>query len=215
MQGRGLTNLLLAVIAGVLLFGKDAMVGGIQGAFIVGAAIAVIFGALMVAAYFISEISKAYREAKDWQEVTFITFGFVMMALLVPIGCYVGYLWLQGVERPLAVVFDSWLGTAWMAFCVLGACVWACVGATRGGQWIIENRGALPAYGRLGIRYMGIATIAPFLLPVSAWRLRKQSGSGLFMRSAAAAYGLVEGLAVWFGILMAGILAAIGLGLIE
>lgn len=81
MKGRGLINLLLAVIAvllaviaGVLPLGRDAMLRGMEGLLQVavdialfGLVIAVFWGLWSLARYLIREILRAFREAKPWE----------------------------------------------------------------------------------------------------------------------------------------------------
>ncbi|MBB6467942.1 hypothetical protein HNQ96_003825 [Aminobacter lissarensis] len=209
MEARGVTNLLLAVIAGVLLFGKDAMVSGIQGIAIVGIVIAVLFGVLMFASYLIGEVSQAYRETKNWTEVGLVTMGFVFMAAIIPLMGYVGLLWLDGVENPMRAAMDSELGTVWKYVLFGGFGIMALVVASNKIQWLYVHRANIPNYANQAIRWLGAIAIAPVLYPVREWRWRTQEGSGIAVRIFSSAYAVVFGLGAWVAVLMGGLIIAV------
>ena len=73
MDNRGLTNLLLAVIAGVLLFGKDAMVNGLQGFFFIAVALFAIWLVLAGCGAILSWIIREWGAAKGTQERASVT----------------------------------------------------------------------------------------------------------------------------------------------
>ena len=172
MEGRGLTNLLLAIIAGVLLFGKDAMVSGIQGIAIVLVAIFVIYLVLIGIRVLIGSIAQSYRDAKDAKEALLITFSLAAAAVLVPLCAYAGWLWLAGADRPLDAAVESWLGKAWMAVLVAGLAGVALYAARNALAWLRANWRNLPDYLRLGARYLGILAVPPFLFPTREWRFK-------------------------------------------
>ncbi|RVH69227.1 hypothetical protein CN198_14305 [Sinorhizobium meliloti] len=112
MGDRQLTNILLAVIAAVLLFGSSAVTGALKWAFLIGAALLVIYGVFAFAAYLLRETAKSVQEAKEQGRDSWMTrlFGLAVMAF-VPV--FLGYallLWLDGVPKPFAVVTSSWIG---------------------------------------------------------------------------------------------------------
>ena len=177
--GRGTTNLLLAVIAGVLLFGRDAMVGGLQGFFVIAIAVAVIWGLLALAAWAIRETVKAFREAKDWTEVAGVLFLIALCCIGMPMLAFAGWLWLEGAERPMNAAIDSWIGRAWMGVVVLLLGGFLVAGLGRALVWLRDNWRDWPDYAMLGLRGLGTMVVAPFVFPVREWRFKRQSGSGV------------------------------------
>ncbi|MFD2054208.1 hypothetical protein ACFSQT_14225 [Mesorhizobium calcicola] len=215
MEAKGVTNLLLAIIAGVLLFGHEAMVGGIWWVVILGIGIGILFAILMFASYLIRETAKTYRETKTWREAGINTMGLIFMVIVIPLMGYAGLLWLEGVHKPMDAAMASLLGTVWM-YVLFGAFgVMALLAASDGIQWLVRNRRDLPGYALLGAKLACLVPVAPIVLPVYAWRKRRQGGTGVLPCAMSSAYGLVEGLAVWFGVLMVGIIALLALGVIK
>lgn len=210
MEGRGLTNLLLAIIAGVLLFGKDAMVSGIQGIAIVLVAIFVIYLVLIGIRVLIGSIAQSYRDAKDAKEALLITFSLAAAAVLVPLCAYAGWLWLAGADRPLDAAVESWLGKAWMAVLVAGLAGVALYAARNALAWLRANWRNLPDYLRLGARYLGILAVAPFLFPTREWRFKRAEGSGVIVSFFSSIYAGLTGLVLWMSLLVATIFAVLG-----
>jgi hypothetical protein len=67
MEGRGITNILLAVIASVLLFGREAMTSGLQRFAVVAAAIFGIYLVLIGVGAILSWIGTEWHAAgKIW-----------------------------------------------------------------------------------------------------------------------------------------------------
>lgn len=215
MEGRGLTNLLLAIIAGVLLFGKDAMVGGMQGLFFIGVAIAIIWALFALVSWIIGEVIKGYRDAKDTKEVALVTFGIVAMAILFPMVGYIGWLWLLGVERPMDAALDSWLGTAWMGVLGTGIAGLLTYGAWNGLQWLRTNWRDWPDYLMMGVSGLCTAIVAPFLFPIREWRFKRAEGASVIIAFFSSIYAGVFGLALWLILFVAVCFALLGLGIIE
>ncbi|MRX37238.1 hypothetical protein [Aminobacter sp. MDW-2] len=215
MEGRGLTNLLLAVIAGALLFGKDAMVSGIQGLFFIGVAIAIIWALLSLVIWIISEVVTAYRDSKGAKEAALVTFGFSLMAVLFPMAAYIGWLWLSGLERPMDEAMGSWLGTAWKGLVATGIVGILLYGAWNGLQWLRRNWHDWPDYLMLGVRSLGTAIVAPFVFPIREWRFRRSEGSGVIIAILSSVYAGLFGLALWMVLMVATSFTLLGLGIID
>ncbi|MES0027590.1 hypothetical protein [Mesorhizobium sp. M0040] len=221
MEGREITNLLLAVIAGVLLFAKDAMLGGLQGFFLVAVAIAPIWGLLALAGWGIRETLKALREAKDWSEVAGVLFVLALCFIGMPMFVYAGWLWLHGIEHPMNEAVDSWIGKVWMGVTVLLFGGFALVGLGRGFGWLSANRGDVPGIvsDRLRVLMWGYLEFlgGPVTFPVRELRIRREAGTGIAVKVASLAYVTVVGLivSVMTALLtvgaVAGLLSAVGL----
>lgn len=212
MEGRGVTNLLLAVIAGVLLFGKDAMVSGLQGFLFVAVAIAVIWGVLALIGWAVREILDAYRQAKDWKEKALTTAGFLMMAVLFPLAAYVGWFWLSGVERPIDAALDSWLGIAWTGIAIVGAVGWFGSLAFMGLRWVYDSREGLLSRGFYSLL---TAIASPVLFPLREWRFKRESGSGVVVSLFSSVYAMLLGFALWMVLLVVVSFTLLGLGIVD
>jgi hypothetical protein len=204
MEGRGLTNLLLAVIAGVLLFGKDAVTGSLQWLFIIGAVLLVLYLIFRGIAALVSSIAEMYRSDEDWISKLWSTIGLVFMFIAMPLLGYAGLLWLDGVERPLHAAMDSKLGTVWqyVFFGALG--IMALVVVVRGLRELVANRAQVPSYGMAVLRWLSVASLAPYAFPAREWRFRTEQGSRSGVRILSTAYVAVVATVLWlFGLLIA------------
>jgi MFS family permease len=197
MEGRGLTNLLLAIIAGALLFGKDAIVGGLQGASIALIAIFVIFLVLAGVGALLGAISQSYRESKDVKEVLLITFGLVAAAVLASLLAYAGLLWLDGDKRPFDAAMVSWFGKAWTGVLLAGFAGIAIYTAQNAFLWMRENWHDRRYYIHLSARFVGTWAIAPAAFPIREWRIKRAEGSGVFVSFFSSAFAAVIGLVIW------------------
>lgn len=176
MDGRGFTNFLLAVIAGVLLFGRDAMLGGLKGVVSVAVTIAVIWGILSVALYLIREALRGFREAKDWGEVGAVLFAIALCCIGLPMLAYGGWLWLEGVPNPLNAAAGSGIGTAWMVIVALFAVGFVVACFYNLSRWAARNRSDLPAMisHRLRVIFWGYLEFlgGPVTFPIRERRIR-------------------------------------------
>ena len=215
MEGRGATNLLLAVIAGVLLFGKEAMLGGLQGFFIVAVAIGVIWGVLSLAFFLIRQTVNEFREAKDWTEVGSVIFFIAFCCIGVPMLAYAGWLWLEGTERPVKAALDSGIGIAWMVVFGLFTCGVAVAALQHSLRWLRANWQHWPDYLMQGMRGLGTMLVAPFVFPVREWRFKRDGGSGVVMSFFSSVYAGLFGLALWMVMLLAVTFALLGLGVMD
>ncbi|WP_457579575.1 hypothetical protein [Ensifer adhaerens] len=101
MGDRQLTNVLLAVIAAVLLFGSSAVTGALKWAFIIGAALLILYAMITVAAYLLRETVKSLQEAvaQGRDSLVMTVFGLAVM-LFLPV--FLGYfllLWFNEVPK--------------------------------------------------------------------------------------------------------------------
>lgn len=221
MEGRGLTNLLLAIIAGVLLFGKGAMVSGLQGLFFVAVAIAVIWGVLSLALYLFRETTKALRDAKDWKELGLVLFGIGFCCVGIPMLTYSGWLWLDGVPHPMNAAIDSGIGKAWMVVLIMLAVGAGFAALQDGWRWAVDNRNELPSIIGRSLRIASRGYIeflgGPFTFPIREWRFRTEAGAGITTKLISAAYVTVIGLLVSLmtiiltGGAVVGLMAAMGI----
>ncbi|ANT49754.1 hypothetical protein [Mesorhizobium amorphae] len=181
MDGRGFTNLLLAVIAGVLLFGRDAVLSGLKGFVLVAVAIAVIWGALSLALYLIREALRGFREAKNLGDVGKVLFLIALCCIGLPMLAYAGWLWLEGVPNPLNAAASSGIGAAWMVVVALFAAGFVVACLHGGFRWVTRNRSDLPAIAghRLRLIFWGYLEFlgGPVTFPIRERRIHGQGGS--------------------------------------
>lgn len=116
---RGIINILLAVIAGVLLFGREAMTSGLQRFAVVAVATFAIHLVLIGVRAILSWIRTEWRAAGNTEERLSIAFATAAGCILVPLGAYVLWLWVAGAENPISTAAYSWLGWAWIGLLLL------------------------------------------------------------------------------------------------
>jgi len=217
MEGRGLTNILLAVIAGVLLFGKDAMLGGLQGLFVVALAIGVIWLVLWGFGKLLAYIWQEWKDAKDWTQAGSVLFFIAFCFVGLPMLAYAALLWFDGVERPLNVALDSWIGTAWMGVVILLMGGFALVGLGNALRWLSAHTGEVPGIvgDRLRVIFWGYLEFlgGPITFPIREWRIREEAGSGIAAKIVSAAYVTVIGLVV--ALMTASLTALAGYGVLS
>jgi len=200
MNGRGLTNILLAIITGVLLFGRDAMTSGLQGVAIVAAIIFTIWLALLVVGGILGWIGSEWRAAKTMEDRLNVVFATVAGFILTPLGAYVAWLWATGDEAPIHTAAFSPLGYAWMGLLLILLAGYAIYWAGHGVRWLSEHRSEVPrivAY-RLRLLCWGYLEFlcGPVTFPIREWRFREAEGAGPVVKAASAAYCFLLGLIV-------------------
>ncbi|UVC15289.1 hypothetical protein [Mesorhizobium onobrychidis] len=161
------------------------------------------------------ETLKAFREAKDWNEVAGVLYFIALCFIGMPMFVYAGWLWLDGAERALNEAMDSWIGKAWIAVTVLLLGGFALVGLGRAKAWLRGNWRDWPDYAMLGLRGLGTMIVAPFLFPVREWRVKRHAGSGVVVSFFSSIYAGLFGLALWMVLLVATMFALLGLGVIK
>jgi hypothetical protein len=200
MEGRSLTNLLLAVIAGVLLFGKDAMVSGLQGFFFVAVAVAVIWLILAGVGGVLSWIGREWRAAKNTEERLSVVFATLAGCILTPLGAYVIWLWIEGAENPLREAVFSPLGYAWLGLLLLLMAGYTFVGAKNGMRWLSDHSSEVPGIvgHRLRLLFWGYLEFlgGPVTFPIREWRTRSEAGAGTAEKVTSTVYVTVVGLVV-------------------
>lgn len=192
MGDRQLTNILLAVIAAVLLFGSSAVTGALKWAFIIGAVLLVVYGVLAFAAYLLRETAKSVQEAKEQGRDSLVTtlFGLAAMAF-VPV--FLGYallLWFDGVPKPFAVVTASWVGKTWLAILVCG-------GVAMGLSALYTRRSDIIPAIRYALYLLIRSPLAPIFLTIYGWRKARTAGDGVVSSTASAFVGFFLGLVFW------------------
>jgi hypothetical protein len=192
MTDRGTTNLLLAVIAAVLLFGSTAVTGAIKWIAIVALIMFVIYAALSLVRYFIRESGRELTEAKaQGRDALIITaVGWAFLGFLPFLGGYAVLLWLDGAPRPIDAVASSLLGKAWLGLLLVGGTLIAA------SQLYSHRTNIIPA-----LRYLCFLAIrsplAPFFLCFYGWRKARNAGDGAVSSAATALLGFFFGLMVW------------------
>ncbi|KQW77938.1 hypothetical protein [Ensifer sp. Root127] len=192
MGDRQLTNVLLAVIAAVLLFGSSAVTGALKWAFIIGAALLILYAMITVAAYLLRETVKSLQEAaaQGRDSLVMTVFGLAVM-LFLPV--FLGYfllLWFNEVPKPLEVITDSWFGRAWLALLVCG-------GMAIGLSNLYTRRADIIPALRYCLSLLIQSPLAPIFLSIHGWRKARTAGDGVVSSSASAFVGFFLGLIFW------------------
>jgi tryptophan-rich sensory protein len=212
MEGREVTNILLAIIAGVLLFGREAMVGGLKGLFFIIAIILLIYLILAGTGALIRGVLETYRATKSISEFVFVIFGFIWLAALVCLFSYSGWLWYNGVDRPFDATFDTNLGKVWSLLLIALVGSFALLALRKGMIWVNSNYREIPDYLRYGTRYVGGMIVAPITFPIREWQFKRSEGSGVVGSIFASAYACLIGFAQ-IGLLAIGLGAVLGMSL--
>ncbi|MCQ1855378.1 hypothetical protein [Neorhizobium galegae] len=200
MNGRGTTNILLAIIAGVLLFGSAAVTGAIKWIAIIGGALLLIYAVVAFALYLLRETVKSLADAKvQGRDALVMTiFGLAAMVFLPIVGGYSLLLWLNGVPKPVNVVTDSWVGKTWLGILILGA---VCIAIS---HLYTRRSDIIPAL-RYGFSLLIRSPLAPLFLSMYGWRKARTAGDGVISSAASAFLGLFFGLVFW--LILVGIFA--------
>jgi hypothetical protein len=192
MGDRTTTNILLAIIAGVLLFGSSAVTGAIKWVAIIGGALLLIYAIIAFVGYLVRESAKAVSDAKtDGRDALIATiFGIVAIGFLPIVGGYAFLLWLDGVPNPFDVVTDSWVGKTWLGILMVGAAALVI------SQLYARRSDIIPAM-RYGLSLLIRSPLAPVFLSIYGWRKARAAGDGVISSMATAFFGLIFGLIVW------------------
>lgn len=201
MGGRQTTNILLAIIAGVLLFGSAAVTGAIKWIAIIGGVLLFLYAVIAFALYLLGESVKALQEAKALGRDAFLVtvFGLIMLAWLPVFGGYLGLLWLNGTPKPADVATHSWIGTIWLGILVVG-------GVTVAISALITRRDLIIPALQYGFSLLIRSPLAPVFLTMHGWRKARMAGDGIISSTASAFVGLFFGLMFWaiaFGMILA------------
>lgn len=204
MGDRQTTNILLAIIAGVLLFGSAAVTGAIQWIAIIGGVLLALYAVAAFALYLVRETVKSIREAKTQGVDTLVLTlaGLVLLTFLPVFGGYLLLLWLDGVPNPSRVATDSWVGKTWLSILVGGG---VAVGLS---QLYVRRTQIIPAL-RYGLSLLIRSPLAPLFLTMHGWQKARMAGDGVVSSAASAFVGLFFGLLFW-GIIVAIIAPILG-----
>ncbi|SFH22864.1 hypothetical protein [Ensifer sp. OV372] len=200
MGDRQLTNVLLAIIAGVLLFGASAVTGALQWGAGIVAALLLIYAVFAFLSYLIRETRKSLHEAKAQGRDAFLVtaFGVAVMAWLPVYGGYAAWLWFNGVSDPFGVATHSTVGMIWLAILVSG-------GVAVGISILYTRRADIIPTIRYILSLLIRSPLAPFFLTVYGWRKARTAGDGVISSTATAFLGLFCGLMFW--LILVGIFA--------
>ncbi|MBY5551063.1 hypothetical protein HFO61_30430 [Rhizobium leguminosarum] len=200
MGGRQTTNILLAIIAGVLLFGSAAVTGAIKWIAIIGGVLLFLYAVIAFALYLLGESVKALQEAKALGRDAFLItlMGLAAIGFLPIVAGYALLLWLQSVPKPFEVVAHSWVGTIWLGIFVVG-------GSTVAISTLITRRDMIIPALRYALGLLIRSPLAPVFLTMHGWRKARMAGDGVVSSTASAFVGLFFGLMFWliaFGLIM-------------
>ncbi|MGO6947014.1 MULTISPECIES: hypothetical protein [Rhizobium] len=200
MGGRQTTDILLAIIAGVLLFGSAAVTGAIKWIAIIGGALLFLYAVIAFALYLLRESVKALQEAKALGRDAFLVtlMGLTVVGFLPIVAGYALLLWLQSVPKPFDVVTHSWVGTIWLGIFVVG-CSTLAISA------LITRRDLIIPALQYGFSLLIRSPLAPVFLTMHGWRKARMAGDGIISSTASAFVGLFFGLMFWaiaFGMIM-------------
>lgn len=192
MSDRRTTNLLLAIIAAVLLFGSSAVTGALKWVAIFGAAGLFIYTAVAFFLYLIRETARELREAKAaGRDALILTiFGIVAIICAIPFLSYAILLWWDGVQDPFKAATDSGIGTVWL--CILASGISAI-----SLSFVYTHRTDVIPTLRYAFSLVIRSPLAPFYLTVYGWRKARMAGDGIISSTATAFLGLFSGFIVW------------------
>ncbi|MGO7821196.1 hypothetical protein ACC684_28510 [Rhizobium ruizarguesonis] len=201
MGARQTTNILLAIIAGVLLFGSAAVTGAIKWIAIIGGVLLFLYAVIAFALYLLGESVKALQEAKALGRDAFLItlMGLAVIGFLPIVAGYALVLWLQSVPKPFEVVTHSWVGTIWLGIFVVG-------GSTLAISALITRRDLIIPALQYGFSLLIRSPLAPVFLTIHGWRKARMAGDGIISSTASAFVGLFFGLMFWaiaFGMILA------------
>ncbi|NEJ88852.1 hypothetical protein GR223_23445 [Rhizobium leguminosarum] len=201
MGGRQTTNILLAIIAGVLLFGSAAVTGAIKWIAIIGGVLLFLYAVIAFALYLLRESVKALQEAKALGRDAFLItlMGLEVIGFLPIVAGYALLLWLQSVPKPFEVVTHSWVGTIWLGILVVG-------GSTVAISALITRRDLIIPALQYGFSLLIRSPLAPLFLTMHGWRKARMAGDGIVSSTASAFVGLFFGLMFW--LILIGIFAS-------
>lgn len=200
MNSRGLTNLLLAIIAGVLLFGREAMTSGLKGLAVIAVVIFAIWLVLAAIGGILSWIGTEWRAAKTTEDRLGVIFATLAGCILIPLGAYALWLWVSGDKNPVETAVFSPLGYAWLGLLLILMAGYALVGARKGLRWFTKHSSEVPGIVgyRLRVFFWGYLEFlgGPVTFPIREWRIRSAAGAGTPVKVASAVYVTVIGLVV-------------------
>lgn len=198
MGDRQTTNILLAVIAGVLLFGSSAMMGALKWGAIIFAGFCVLYLAFVLAGYLFKETRSSLIEAKEkgWRELALTLAGIILMPFVFLFLGQVLFLWLGGAANPLNGIFDTAIGKIWtwlvgfLLLCTVGVLAFDFLG------WVYKRRNYIPAFLLFTLGLILRAPLAFILLPHYGWQKARVAGDGIVSSLATLALGLIFGLMI-------------------
>jgi hypothetical protein len=190
MGDRKLTNLLLAVIAAVLLFGSSAVTGALKWVAIGGLVLLVVYAVFTFAYYLLRQSAKSLDQAKTQGRDALLmrVFGLVAIASLFVFGSYALLLRFDAISVDAAT--HSWIGRTWLSILIVGGMV---IALSR----LYTRRAAVVHALRYALFLLVRTPLAPILLPIYGWRKARMSGDGFVSSTATAFIGLFFGLIVW------------------
>ncbi|MBA8835163.1 hypothetical protein [Rhizobium leguminosarum] len=179
MDGRATTNILLAIIAGVLLFGSAAVTGAVQWVAIIGGVLLFLYAVIAFGLYLLRETVKALQESKALGRDTFLVtvFGIMRLGWLPVFGGYLGLLWLNGTPKPADVATHSWVGTIWLGILVVG-------GITVGISSLITRSQMIVPALQYAFSLLIRSPLAPVFLTMHGWRKARMAGDGIVSSTA-------------------------------
>lgn len=200
MNGRGLTNFLLAVIAGVLLLGREAMTSGLKGLAVIAVVIFVIWLVLAAIGGVLAWIGTEWRAAKSTEDRFGVIFTTLAGCILTPLGAYALWLWGSGDGNPIQNAVFSPLGYAWLGLLVMLMAGYALVGARNGLRWFSEHSSEMPGMVgyRLRVLFWGYLEFlgGPVTFPIREWRVRSGAGASTAKKVGSAFFVTLVGFAV-------------------
>lgn len=189
MGGRQVTNILLAVIAAVLLFGSAATLGALKWVFAILLALGAIWAIFIAFLWIVERVAEAFREAKQkgYAEVAFVAGALVALCSILVRAIAAGVDGGDGVESPLAATIETWSGNVALATTAL-ICV--CVPLVI----VYRRRAEVPPFLRRVGKSLLLVPFSMFFYTRDGWRTSVQAGEGTFLRFVSAATGFLMGL---------------------
>jgi hypothetical protein len=192
MGNRTTTNLLLAIIAAVLLFGSAAVTSAIKWIAIAGGVLFALYAVVSFAFYLVRQAARNLVDAKVQGRDAFLVtlVGLLFVCFLPVFGGYAILLWLHDVPKPTEAIAQTWVGKTWLGMLLAG-------GVVVGGSRLYTCRAEILPTLKYGLSILIRSPLAPILLTIRGWRRARSAGDNGFFSAASAITGLIFGLFVW------------------
>lgn len=204
MDQRTTTNILLAIIVGILLFGQDTVLNSLRASGpIVGILLALGVIGLVVFLFFASMID-SIRDAETVGEKALVVVGYFGGALLIPFALQVAWFWWDGHPQPIEATIDTPIGVFWKYIVMIAIIAW-CLFVLAAILWRFYSK---PGTFTNVVMWLVGAAFGPIVYPIINWRERTTEGQSIGVLIASSLY------VSFLGLFMAGIVWGISFAII-
>lgn len=218
MRAHTTISFLLAVVASLFLFGKEAVLHAfLIILFVVIATIGFWFILAWARAGLKRIRSSLVSEWKSNQNPLTrlaLVLGCIFNCMAFLIGAHTIWLWFSGTSKPLDAAVSSPLGHALGGLALVLIVGTGLVLAGKGVLWLIASRERVPDiagyYARIGLRAYLEFLLSPVTFPMRRWRLLSLEGAGPAAKMASIGYVIVVALVIWLITVLATFLVICG-----